>query len=80
MVAMKLLPAFLLASVLLGQTGPATIRASGEATVSAQPDQAEVSIGVLAQAPGAADAAAQNAATTVRVLGALKGVIGTKAN
>ncbi|MGC2662246.1 MAG: SIMPL domain-containing protein [Bryobacteraceae bacterium] len=75
---MKLLPAFLFASLLLGQTGPATIRASGEATVSAQPDQAEVSIGVLTQAPRAADATAQNAATTARVLDALKGVIGTK--
>jgi uncharacterized protein YggE len=78
MVAMKLLPPFLFASMLLGQTGPATIRASGEATVSAQPDQAEVSIGVLTQAPRAADAAAQNAATTARVLDALKGVIGIK--
>src|SRR5947209_14425697 len=52
------------------------VRASGEATVTAKPDRAQVTIGVLSQAPTAQAAAAQNAAQTTEVLNAMKGALG----
>lgn len=78
MVIMKLLPIFLFASALCCQTVPGSIRASGEATITAQPDQAQVSIGVVTQAATAEEASSQNAATTTRVLDAVKRVIKSK--
>jgi uncharacterized protein YggE len=52
------------------------IRATGTGTVSVQPDQAMVSIGVTTQAQTAADASAQNASQVAAVLAQLKTVLG----
>jgi uncharacterized protein len=53
-----------------------SIRASGEATVRAKPDRAQISIGVVTQAPSAQAASAQNATQTSAVLDALKRALG----
>jgi uncharacterized protein YggE len=53
-----------------------TVRASGEATVTAKPDRAQVTIGVLTQAPTAQAASSQNATQTTTVLNAMKGALG----
>src|ERR1700728_3261007 len=53
------------------------VRASGEATVTAKPDRAQISFGVVTQAPTAESAAAQNAAQTTRMLEAIKHVLGS---
>ena len=53
-----------------------SIRASGEATVRAKPDRAQITIGVVTQAPTAQAAAAQNATQTTAVLDALKRSLG----
>jgi hypothetical protein len=78
MVVMKLLPILLFAFGLYSQTVPGSIRASGEATITAQPDQAQVSIGVVTQAATAEQASTQNAATTTRVLDAVKRIVQSK--
>ncbi len=52
------------------------VRASGEATVSAKPDRAEISIAVVSQAPNAQRASAQNAEQTTQLLNALKRTVG----
>jgi uncharacterized protein len=52
------------------------VRASGEATVHAKPDRAEVTIGVASRAPSAQAASSQNAAESSRVLDAIKQVLG----
>jgi uncharacterized protein len=53
------------------------IRASGEATVRAKPDRAQISIGVVTQAPTAQAASAQNATQTSAVLNAIKRGLGS---
>jgi uncharacterized protein YggE len=53
------------------------IRASGEATVRAKPDRAQISIGVVTQAPTAQAASAQNATQTSAVLDAVKRGLGS---
>ena len=53
------------------------VRALGEATVTAKPDRAEISISIGTQAPTAQAAAAQNAADTTQVLDSLKRVLGS---
>jgi hypothetical protein len=53
------------------------IRASGEATARAKPDRAQVSIGVVTQAPTAQAASAQNATQTSAVLDAIKRGLGS---
>src|SRR3954447_24441486 len=53
------------------------IRASGEATVRAKPDRAQISIGVATQAPTAQAASAQNATQTSAVLDAVKRGLGS---
>ena len=53
-----------------------SIRASGEATVRAKPDRAQISIGVVTQAPTAQAASAQNATQTAAVLDAVKRALG----
>jgi hypothetical protein len=75
---MRLLPILLFASAVYGQTVPGSIRASGEANITAQPDRAQVSIGVVTQAATAEDASTRNAATTSRVLDAVKQIVQTK--
>jgi uncharacterized protein YggE len=52
------------------------VRASGEATVSARPDRAEISIGVMTQALSAQAASSQNATQTSEVLEAVKRALG----
>jgi|SRR6185312_2983847 len=51
------------------------VRASAEATVTAKPDEAQISIGVVTDAPKAETAAAQNASETSAVWNATKGAI-----
>jgi uncharacterized protein len=53
------------------------VRANGEATVSAKPDRAEISIGVITQASSAQAAAIQNATQTTQVLSSLKQTLGS---
>lgn len=52
------------------------VRASGEATVTAKPDRAQVTIGVLTQASTAQAASAKNATQTTEVLEAVKRALG----
>jgi hypothetical protein len=67
----------LLAAALLAQTSSGTIQAVGSATISVNPDQAELNVGVVTQGATAQDAGQQNATLTTTVLNALKGVLGT---
>jgi uncharacterized protein len=53
------------------------VSASGEATVKAKPDRAQVSIGVVTQAPTAQAASSQNASQTAAVLEAVKRSLGS---
>lgn len=55
---------------------PPVVRASGQATVDATPDQAEVSIGVSNQQKTAQAAAADNANRTTAVVNAVKALVG----
>ncbi len=57
-------------------SAPHTVRASGEATVTAKPDQAQISIGVVTDAHTAAEASAQNAQQTSAALTAVKNSLG----
>ncbi len=52
------------------------VRASGEATVTAKPDRAQITIGVLTQAASAQLASSQNASQTTAVLDALRRSLG----
>ncbi len=70
---------FLFAGVMTAQEParpPHVVRASGEATVTAKPDRAQVSIGVQTQAASAQEASAQNAAQTSHVLEVVKRTLG----
>jgi hypothetical protein len=53
------------------------VRASGEATVTAKPDRAQISIGVVTRAATAQAASAQNATETTQVIDSLKSALGT---
>src|SRR5882724_5512463 len=53
------------------------VSASGEATVKTKPDRAQVSIGVVTQAPTAQAASSQNASQTAAVLDAIKRSLGS---
>lgn len=70
----------LLTSALMAQdTAPIvahTVRASGEATVTANPDQAEFTIGVSSPGTTAQAAAAQNATQTTQLLDTVKRALG----
>jgi uncharacterized protein YggE len=62
------------------QTAPAprtSITATGEATVSANPDQATVSFAITTTAMAATDASSQNAMQTSSVIAALRAVMGS---
>ena len=56
-------------------TGPPTIRVHGEATVSAEPDQAQFDIGVETQAATAKDAADKNTVQTNAVVQELRAIL-----
>lgn len=57
-----------------------TIRVSGEATVTAKPDQAEINIGVVTQAATGQGAATQNAQKQDAVLSELRKLLGASAD
>jgi uncharacterized protein YggE len=59
---------------------PPSIRVSGEATVTARPDQAILDVGVVTQADTAGAAAAQNAGRADTVLAELRKVLGAGAD
>ena len=52
------------------------VRATGDATVSARPDRAQISVGVISQTPTAQAAAAANATQTTQVIEAIKRTLG----
>jgi len=52
------------------------VRASGEVTIKAKPDRAQISIGVTTQAHTAQEASTQNANETTQVLDAIKRALG----
>jgi uncharacterized protein YggE len=60
------------------QVLPHTVRAVGNATVTAKPDQAQISVSVNTQAATAEDAVSNDATKTEAVLNALKALIGSK--
>lgn len=53
-----------------------TVKASGEATIRAQPDEAEISLGVETQAADAKTAVTQNAAQSNHMISAIRQVLG----
>ena len=55
------------------------VRASGQASISVEPDQAMVNAGVTSKAPTAAEAASQNAIQVDKVLAELRRVLGANA-
>jgi uncharacterized protein len=64
----------------IDKTPRPTIRVSGEATVTAKPDQAEINIGVVTQASTGQAAATQNAQKQDAVLSELRKVLGVTAD
>jgi len=71
----QILP-FLLPLLVQAQT-VASVQATGHATISVAPDQAQLTAGVITQAATAQDAAQQNATQTTVMLNALKSVLGS---
>jgi uncharacterized protein YggE len=59
-----------------GTTGNRTVQANGSATLSANPDQAQIDVGVVTVGATAQDSAQQNATQTTAVLNAVKAVLG----
>ena len=59
-----------------GQPRPPSITVSGEATIAAEPDQAEIDIGVVTQARTAPEASKENAERLSRVLAEIKKLLG----
>jgi hypothetical protein len=57
-----------------------SVQVSGEATIVAAPDQAQIDIGVITQAPSSQTAATKNAQRSGAVLAALKRVMGSEAD
>jgi uncharacterized protein len=78
------LPALALAGVIsvpaLAEPPPvSSIRVTGNAKISAQPDRVQIDIGVSTRAPKSQDAASQNARAADAVLAAVKGAAGSSA-
>jgi len=59
------------------QRKPPSIRVTGEATVSAQPDQAKIELGVVTQADKSETAASRNAQRLEKVMAELRKVVGS---
>ncbi|MGH9582215.1 MAG: SIMPL domain-containing protein, partial [Bryobacteraceae bacterium] len=78
---MRALPAiFLFAAIAAAQEPAKTlhiVRASGEATITAKPDRAQISLGVETNASTAEAAASQNAVQSTKLLDAIKHVLGS---
>ncbi|MEX0802884.1 MAG: SIMPL domain-containing protein [Candidatus Binatia bacterium] len=55
---------------------PPSVTAHGEAVITAEPDQAQIDIGVVTQARNAPDAAKENADKLSRVMAAVKKILG----
>lgn len=55
---------------------PPSVTAQGEAVITAEPDQAQIDIGVVTQARNALDAAKENAEKLARVTGEIKKFLG----
>lgn len=55
---------------------PPSVTAHGEAVITAEPDQAQIDIGVVTQARNALDAARENAEKLARVMGEIKKFLG----
>lgn len=55
---------------------PPSITANGEAVITAEPDQAQIDIGVVTQARNAPDAAKENAEKVSRVMAEIKKLLG----
>lgn len=58
------------------RTRPPSITVNGEATIAADPDQAQIDIGVTTQARTAPDASRENAERLARVLAEVKKILG----
>jgi uncharacterized protein YggE len=56
-------------------TQPPSVTASGEATITVEPDQAEIDIGVVTQAKNAPEAASENADKLARVVAGVKKIL-----
>ncbi len=75
-------PHFLLAALACAtvtaaqEAGTPEIRVTGEATLSVEPDQAEIDLGVVTQAPTARAASAANATKLDAVLIAMRNIVG----
>lgn len=69
-----------LSTSLSAQVRRATVVAYGDATVTANPDQVKVSVGVTTKAATAQDAAGQNATIVTAVIAALQAILGPKAD
>ncbi|MGA7236598.1 MAG: SIMPL domain-containing protein [Bryobacteraceae bacterium] len=61
----------------LAQTTPASVQAQGSATISVQPDQAQLTVSIATSGTTAQEAGQQNATLTATVLAALQKLIGT---
>jgi len=66
----------LAAAALMAQTTPASVQATGSATINVQPDQAQLNVSVTTQGTTAQTAGQQNATLTVIVTQAIDSVLG----
>jgi len=83
---MKIIPAIVIAMLLsvasvaaqpaAERPRPPSITVNGEATIAAEPDQAQIDIGVTTQARSAPDASRENAERLARVLAEVKKLLG----
>ncbi len=71
-----ILPSFALAQQTDRRTSLPSVTATGEAVITAEPDQAQIDIGVVTQARNALDAAKENAEKLTRVMGEIKKFLG----
>ena len=76
LVASLLLPAASIQAQENARIRPPSVTAHGEAVITAEPDQAQIDIGVLTQARTAPDAAKENAEKLGRVLAQIKKLLG----
>ena len=65
------------AGALLAQASSGAIQAVGSATISVNPDQAQLDVGLVTQGATAQDAGQQNASLVTTMLNALNGVLGS---
>jgi uncharacterized protein YggE len=67
----------LLSGSIVAQTSSRTVQATGSAAIYANPDQAQIEVGVVTNGGTAQDSAQQNASLTTAVITALKTVLGS---